>query len=101
MDEEERKEILIQRNHYRVTFGTPSGRLVLLDILNNCCFFNDDLTPEMTDSLGKRNEAARILEVLGCADDPEITKMAVIEAILKTPAFGTAKQEPEELEEDL
>ncbi len=82
LEEEDRKQILELRQHYRNTFSSPSGKVVLKHILYEMRLFNDDITADDHDSRVLRNYASTLIERLGCADDTDATLEAIITAIL-------------------
>lgn len=88
MTDDERKQVLELRQAYRNVFSGSGGKIVFHDMLKRSFFFNDDLTPDMTDALGRRNFMAETLEILGCADIPEATSFAIAEAILNLPMLS-------------
>lgn len=85
LDEEDRKQILELRQHYRNCFSSPSGKVVLKHMLYEMRLFNDDITAEDQDSRVMRNYASTIIERLGCADDTDATLNAIIDAIINLP----------------
>lgn len=94
--EEERKEITL-RQHYRNTFlRHPSGRIVFKDLLMKNYFFNDDITKENADLIGKRNAVCQITNMLCCADDPDKTIEAIIEAMDKWPIISKIQEDSNE-----
>lgn len=92
LTKEKRAEILLLRKHYRNVFAGSSGHVVFHDLLTRCYFFNDDITPEAWEMIARRNFIMEIIELLGCADNPELTTKAIRESILKLP-LTTKKDE--------
>lgn len=85
LNDEERNEIIELRQHYRAVFSSPSGRLVLTNMMMRCGFFNDDLSHESPQLIGRHNFIMETLEILGTADNPQRTANAIVEAILLQP----------------
>lgn len=83
--DEDRAKILNLRKHYRNVFTGSSGNIVFHDLLTRCYFFNDDATPEAWEMIARRNFIMELLEILGCADDPELTAKAILDSIIKLP----------------
>ena len=86
IDDDERNSILELRQHYRVVFSSPSGKLVLTNIMMRCGFFNDDLSHGEPQLIGRHNFIMETLEILGTADNPQRTAEAIVEAILLQPS---------------
>lgn len=84
---------LEMRQHYRSTFFTPSGREVLKDLLIKNYFFNDNLTVEMSEIVGKQNAVKAIVNMLSCADMPELTVEAIIDGMEKVPLIVKPEEE--------
>jgi len=101
LSKQERKLILDERRAWRDVFSTPSGRVVFKRMAKECYFFNDEITPQDIDAIGKNNYFKTIIERLGCANDPDMTADAVadaiIDAVLKLP-LTTKNIETEENE---
>lgn len=85
LNDEERKQILEMRQHYRIVFSSPSGRLVLANMMQRCGFFNDDLSYDDPQLIGRHNFIMETLEILGTADNPQRTMDAMVNAILMQP----------------
>lgn len=85
LNNEERKQITELRLHYRTCFDSPSGRIVFANMLLRCYFFNDDLSHENPEMIGRHNFIMETLEILGTADNPQNTAVAIVDSILKLP----------------
>lgn len=85
LNDDEKKEIMFLRQHYRACFSSPSGRVVLKHMLFEMRFFNDEITSDDEDSRVLRNYASTIIERLGCADDTGVTMDAILDAVLNLP----------------
>ncbi|MFZ2937665.1 MAG: hypothetical protein WA066_03050 [Candidatus Omnitrophota bacterium] len=90
---EDQKAIVELRQHYKNVFSSSSGKIVFHDMLKRSFFFNDDLTPDLTDALGRRNFMAETLEILGVADNPYMTSSAIAEALLNLPILSQPLKE--------
>ena len=100
LKEKERSAILDERQAWRNTFNTPDGRVVFRRIALDCYFLNDDIGPEDWDAIGKNNYFKTIIERLGCANDPNLTAVAVADAILDAVLKLPLTVEEEEVKEE-
>ena len=87
--------------HYRNTFFTPSGHEVLKDLMKQGYFFNfgeAEITADMPEAIGKRNLVNYILNMLGCADNPELAFDSIINGMANVPIISktTDKEENED-----
>ena len=89
LDKEDIKQIIELRQHYRNVFSNSSGKIVMLDMMRRCYFFNDDLSEDIPGAIGKHNFIIETLDILGKADDPsasaEAIGLGVINALLNIP----------------
>ena len=85
LEKDEQKAIIELRQHYRLCFSSPSGKVVLKHMLYEMRLFNDDIEVDDHDSRVLRNYASTLIERLGCADDTDATLEAIINAILELP----------------
>ena len=82
LNKEERKQVIDERQAWRNVFNSPSGKIVFRRMARECFFFNDDISPDDWDAIGKNNYFKTIIERLGCADDPNLTADVVADAML-------------------
>jgi len=80
--EEARTEVLQLRQHYRNVFSASSGDIVFFDLLKRCGYFNDNLSPDDWEMIARRNFINELLELLGCADNPDKTAKAIKDSII-------------------
>lgn len=74
------------RKHYRVVFSSPSGRIVLHDILSRGNFFRSGLSSELPEELGRHNMAIEILGMLGAyIGDLQKVSDAIMDVLLTQP----------------
>jgi len=85
LEEDDQKEIIELRQHYRNCFSSPSGKVVLKHMLYEMRLFNDDIDENDQDSRVLRNYASTLIERLGCGDDTDATLEAIVNAILGLP----------------
>lgn len=86
MDEEITREIIELRTHYRIVFDSPSGRVVFHDILSRGGIFNNDLSHQNPEELGRHNLVMEIVEIIGAySENPERVSVAIANALLQQP----------------
>lgn len=79
------------RQHCKTTFSTPSGKVMLFEIMKQGYFFNSgelEITKDMPEAVGKRNLVNWILSLFGCADNAEMNFMAVIDGLGNLPILS-------------
>jgi hypothetical protein len=92
LNKEEEQQITELRLHYRTCFSSSSGKVVLKHMLQEMMTFNDDIHEDDQEGRVLRNYANRLLERLGCADNPDSTIDALIGAILNLPIIGIKEE---------
>ena len=82
---------LEKRHHYRNTFFTPSGRLILEDLMKQASFFNagkGEVTSDMPELIGKRNLINYIFNMLATAGDSGANFRAMIDSFESLPILS-------------
>ena len=84
MDELE-QAILELRQHYRNTFDSPSGRVVLFNLLAGSSFF-ESIDPLDIESIGRRNMMLKVVKMLvDYEGNPDRISEVIINALLQQP----------------
>lgn len=84
-----------KRRKYRDLFGSLLGAEVLADLMLESSYFNDDVTAEMGELIGKRNLCNYILRMLTSLDDPASTIKSVVRGMTNVPLITPKKEEEE------